>query len=552
MPKSRRPKRPRHDRHHVAAPASPTLWLVVLVAALALLPYLNTLTAGFSLDDLPRIVDNPMVQGREPAGRLLTWVDRPEVYRPLTMLTFAANARMGTSAAGYHLVNVLLHVGVSVLVFWIASLVLCSPVGAGTAAALFAVHPVHTEAVSNVFGRSEVLAAFFVLLCLLALVRAGEVTPAGGTRLAWRVASLAAFAAGLLSKESAVAALALIAAVHLWISPERRVARTLRVLAPYVGVALAYLAWRRYLVGAFGMPAPPPFVDNPLAFVGWLPRLATALVVQADYLRLLTFPITLSSDYSFAQVPVVSSPWDARWIVAVLLFVVIALALVLGARRAPLTLVAAVFVWAPLAATANILVVVGTIEAERLLYLPSVGWCLLAGWLVTRPVWRQTHALGIAAVVVCLFVARTWVRNEDWRDETTAHAVAVRTAPASAKTHYNRARDLIAARRLDEAIVHLERSLAIYPEWVPPRANLGGVLALKGRLEDAATHLTIAVGGDPQSAIARINLAQIRLRQGRVDDALEQLEAARRIDPRSPVVARMLEAARGQRPTSTP
>jgi predicted Zn-dependent protease len=78
------------------------------------------------------------------------------------------------------------------------------------------------------------------------------------------------------------------------------------------------------------------------------------------------------------------------------------------------------------------------------------------------------------------------------------------------------------------------------------------VLALKGRLEDAATHLTIAVGGDPQSAIARINLAQIRLRQGRVDDALEQLEAARRIDPRSPVVARMLEAARGQRPTSTP
>jgi hypothetical protein len=242
MPKSRRPKRPRHDRHHVAAPASPTLWLVVLVAALALLPYLNTLTAGFSLDDLPRIVDNPMVQGREPAGRLLTWVDRPEVYRPLTMLTFAANARMGTSAAGYHLVNVLLHVGVSVLVFWIASLVLCSPVGAGTAAALFAVHPVHTEAVSNVFGRSEVLAAFFVLLCLLALVRAGEVTPAGGTRLAWRVASLAAFTAGLLSKESAVTALALIAAVHLWISPERRVARTLRVLAPYVGVALAYLA----------------------------------------------------------------------------------------------------------------------------------------------------------------------------------------------------------------------------------------------------------------------------------------------------------------------
>jgi protein O-mannosyl-transferase len=549
MPKSRRPRRPRPDRHPAVAPAPSAIWLVALVAALALLPYLNTLTAGFALDDLPRIVENPMVQGREPAGRLLTWVDRPEVYRPLTMLSFAANARVGTSAAGYHVVNVLLHAGVTVLVFWIANLVLRSPVGASAAAALFAVHPVHTEAVSNVFGRSEVMAALFVLLCLLAFVRAG----AGGARVAWHAASLAAFAAGLLSKESAVTALVLIGVVHLWTSPERRLSRTLRALAPYVVVALGYLAWRRYLVGALGMPAPPPFVDNPLAYVGWLARLATALVVQADYLRLLTFPLRLSSDYSFDQVPVVTSPWDARWIVAALIFIAIALALVVGARRAPVTLVAAAFVWAPLAATANVLVVVGTIEGERLLYLPSLGWCLLAGWLVALPAWRRRpHALVVVALVVCLFLARTWIRNEDWRDEATAHAVAVRTAPHSAKTHYNRARDLIAARRLDEAIGHLERSLAIYPDWVPPRANLGGVLALKGRLEEAATHLTIAVRLDPQSAIARINLAQIRLRQGRVDEALEQLEAARRIDPRSPVVARLLEAARGQRPASTP
>ena len=151
MSKSCRPGRPRPDRHDARPVVPPALGLVALVAGLAVLPYLNALTAGFALDDLPRIVDNPMVEGREPASRLLTWVDRPEIYRPLTMLIFAANARVGTTATGYHVVNVLLHAGVSVLVLWIARLVLRSSLGAGAAAALFAVHPVHTEAVTNVF-----------------------------------------------------------------------------------------------------------------------------------------------------------------------------------------------------------------------------------------------------------------------------------------------------------------------------------------------------------------------------------------------------------------
>jgi tetratricopeptide (TPR) repeat protein len=236
-----------------------------------------------------------------------------------------------------------------------------------------------------------------------------------------------------------------------------------------------------------------------------------------------------------------------RLIVAALLFVLLAVALALGARRAPVTLVAAAFVWIPLAATANVLVPIGTIEAERLLYLPSVGLCLLVGWLVTLPGPRgRRHVLGAVAIVVCVFAARTWIRNEDWRDEATAHAAAVRTSPRSAKTHYNRARDLIGARRLDEAVAHLERSIAIYPDWPPARANLGGVLAMQGQLEEAATHLTRATQLDPASAIARINLAQVRLRQGRAEDAVEQLEAARRLDPRSPLVPRLLEAARSQ------
>jgi tetratricopeptide (TPR) repeat protein len=515
--------------------------LAVLVAALALLPYLNSLTAGFALDDLPRIVDNPMVQGKEPAVSLLTWVDRPEIYRPLTMLTFAANGRLGTSAMGYHAVNVLVHALVTVFAFQVARIVLRSSLGAAAAAALFAVHPIHTEAVTNVFGRAELLAALFVLICLLALARASRDGPARPRRLSWFGVSLVAFAAGLVSKESAVTAIALCGVVHVWVSPERRVGRTLRVLAAYGAVGIAFIGWRRYLVGALGMPALPHFLDNPLAHVALLPRLATALVVVGDYLRLLTFPLTLSSDYSFNQVPVVASVFDPRLVVVTAVLVLLALALVASLRRAPALVVAGLFFFVPLAATANILVVIGTIKAERLLYLPSFGWCLVVGWLVTQLARRRRPlALGALGIMLCLFAARSWVRNADWRDESTAHAVAVRTAPASAKTHYNRARDLIGQRRLDEAIHHLRRSLAIYPEWSAAQANLGGALALTGNLSEASTHLAVAARLDPASAVIRANLSQVLLQQGRLEEALAQLEAAKRLAPPSVEVSRLL------------
>jgi tetratricopeptide (TPR) repeat protein len=522
--------------------------LVVVVAALAVLPFLNALTAGFALDDFPRIVENPMVQGKEPALRLVTWVDRPEIYRPLTMLTFAANARLGATATGYHVVNVLAHAAVTVLVLALARVLLRSTVGAVAAAALFAVHPVHTEAVTNVFGRAELLAALFVLACLLALVRAsGEGTPPA-QRLRWLAVSLAAFAAGALSKESAVTAIILCGVVHSWLSADRRIVSTLRALVPYALVAIAYLGWRRYLVGALGMPALPSLLDNPLAHVGLSSRLGTALVILGDYVRLLMWPAMLSSDYSYNQIPVVTSALDPRLLVAGAILLLLVLALIAGLRWAPVTAVAGVFFLVPLAATANLLVVIGTIKAERLLYLPSLGWCLAAGWLIARLAARWRPAtLGVLVIVLCLFAARTWVRNEDWRDEATAHAAAVRTAPDSAKTHYNWARDLIGQRRLDEAIHHLRRSLAIYPDWAPSQANLAGALALTGRLAEASAHLAVAARLDPTSAVVRINLAQVLMQQGRADDAIEQLEAARRLDPRSPAVSRLLAAVHLQR-----
>jgi hypothetical protein len=114
-----------------------------------------------------------------------------------------------------------------------------------------------------------------------------------------------------------VTAIALWACPHWWVSPAPSVRRTLAIVLPYLAVDTAFLVWGRHLVGAIEMPVPPNIVENPLAHVRPLVRIATAVVIIGQYLLLLTAPITLSSDYSFEQVPLVASSLDPRLLATV-------------------------------------------------------------------------------------------------------------------------------------------------------------------------------------------------------------------------------------------
>ena len=143
-----------------------------VIAVAAIVPYLNALPADFTFDDVGVISENVAVQ-IHPAADLLTYVYYPGgLYRPLTMLTYAANASIDARPWGYHLVNVVLHALVSIAVFFLARRLLDSAVAATVAALLFAVHPIHTEAVTGIVGRAELLAALGVLVSLLAVARA--------------------------------------------------------------------------------------------------------------------------------------------------------------------------------------------------------------------------------------------------------------------------------------------------------------------------------------------------------------------------------------------
>ena len=523
----------------------------VVVTFLAVLPYVNALGAGFAFDDYSVILRNAKVTGAESALGLLTQRDGsdPNLYRPVTLLTYAANARLGGGATGFHLVNVILHAGVSLLVYRTVDVLLASRALATAAGALFAVHPVHTEAVTAIVGRAELLAALFALLALLGLARGARME--GPRHWAWSLASAGAFAVAVLSKESAVMVLPLGVVMGLWIGSVRHWRGALIAVAPHASVLVVYLAARAWLVGSLSMVTSPLFVDNPLAHVGTPVRVATALVVLSQYLGLLTLPVTLSSDYSFDQVPLVAAPLDPRLLAAAGVLGSLAAALAVGARRAPLLGLAAAFLVLPLGITSNILFPIGTIKADRLLYLSSVGWCMAAAWAALRlaRLHRVAPAAAIALVVVAM-AGRTWLRNEDWRDQATVSAVMVRTAPMSAKAHYNWGIELVRQRRFADAVRHFQRAVDIYPASAPYRVNLAAALTNVGDLDAATFHVEVGVLLDPSSAEMHRNLAEVLHRRGRGAAAIAQLEAAVRlrpaaVGPRHALGTLLLQAGRG-------
>lgn len=504
--------------------------VALLVTALAVVPYLNSLSNGFTFDDPDVVRDNPMVTRDPPIALFTTVYDPGTLYRPLTMLTYVANHRVDHDPVGFHLVNVVLHALVSLAVLLLARRLLASPFAATSAAALFAVHPVHTEAVSNVVGRAELLAALLVLSALLATLRARATT--GGAARGWEAMALIAFAASLLAKESAFTAIGLVAVVVWWTDPARSPARTARAVFPFALVGAAYLVLRVVMIGSLGLPTPPALLDNPLAHVGTARRIATAMVVLLDYGALLLLPLHLGADYSYDAVPMVASPFDPRFLLAALVLVAgLGLAALLG-RRVPVLVLAALFTAVPLAVTANVFFPIGTIKAERLLYLPSVGWCLAFGWLAAAAA-RQHRGVAVSAVAMLVlgFASRTWARNPDWSDNFALFSAAVASEPNSAKAHYNLGIAWLDRGDPDAAMVHLRKALVIHPEYAQAAFAIGTAYERKGVDAGALDWYAEAIGRDWNYPRAHLNIGALRYQRGEYDAAEAAFRTGLRLDP---------------------
>jgi hypothetical protein len=298
----------------------------------------------------------------------------------------------------------------------------------------------------------------------------------GRRKAAWLIALSMASSVAIFSKESGIVLLAAMLIYDLAF----RGAASWRSGAPgyaaaAVPVCVFFFARHQVLAPLAAMHI--GFGDNPLGSAGFWQARMTAVKVIGKYFWLLIWPGSLSCDYSFNQVPLANWPphtgedWQAPIAVALCLAAGAA-ALVSYRGHRPIFFFGAFF-FATLAPTANLLVLIGTIMAERFLYLPSLAF---AGCLVLAVYAVCSGKRGAAPAVlgaICLaFAARTYARNFDWRDDLSLWTSEVQVAPASYKAHMARASALVtpAGARVDEAIAEIEKAFAIL-QTVPDELN---------------------------------------------------------------------------------
>ena len=449
------------------------------VALLALLPYLGAIHDPLLYDDRTLLDNRWLVTEAGPASVFThdywygTKHEHSDLYRPLTVLSLAWNIRATPSKEGIRTVNVLLHVLAALTLLGLLRTICRNIGGSGPwpffGAAIFAVHPLASEAVLWAAGRAEILAALFGMLALGLLIRE---TPRAKTRFPLRVvASSLLFLLALCSKESAVAwilvAAAYVAVAQAWTTLSRR---NLATAAGGWMVALAVvLALRGAAVG--WTTHPPPFVDNPLVSVDAGTRAANAVLLFARYVAKMVWPQTLSIEYGFDQIqvqPVV--PWAG--IAALIIAAAFGAAVVQLLRRKHRS--AAFFLlWIPaaFAVTGNLIFPIGTIFAERLAYLPLMGFCALAG-IALAAIPKRIWSFVALAVVVGALCARTYVRSADYRGLATLSEATVAASPNSVKALYNAARTRLRLGHPADAVPPLEHALEIWPQYENARRLL--------------------------------------------------------------------------------
>jgi Flp pilus assembly protein TadD len=501
------------------------VYLVVGLVAVAV--YANSVVNEFVFDDRLLIEKNPIVQGEGTAGELLlapyhlgVELSTTALYRPLALASFALDYLWsGLDPFGYHIVNILLHAAVSVLVLRLGTRLGMSSFAAAAGAVLFAVHPVHTEVVANLAGRAELLAALFYLVAMVAY------SGPGSHRGRCIIAGVGLLLA-LLSKESAATLLGVAVLWDLTLGRrggesvgERLRDRRFELLALVVAVA-AYLALRAIALGGALVAPVVPYVDNPLVDSPLSERWATAAVVTIRYLGLLVLPIRLSPDYSYAQILPVGLANPGALVALVVVAGVLG-AVVWSFRRSPKVAFLGSFAVISFLPASNVLMPIGTIMGERLLYLPSVAFCLLLGHGVgiLRERLGGRGAWTILIVVVALASARTVVRNRDWRNGLALFSSAAVTSPRSVKVQSNLGAELMRRGRHEEARTALGRALEIDPAYDPARLNLAQCLLDEGEIPAAEQEIRRLLDSRADHPVALFQLGEVLLRGERFDEA---------------------------------
>jgi len=541
----------------------PLGWLLpVGIALLAgVVVYSNTLSVPFVFDDLDTIVADPRIRMIQDIGDLpniafhFTTVGA-FLSRSVVFASFAFNHALGgLNPIGYHIVNLILHLVVVLVTFLLARQLLealtpgdqagsvaARPVGAGltpshratlvgliatTAALTQAVHPIYTEAVVFISGRSSVLCAAFYLGSVLAF---GEGERAASQRRKWSWYLLSAISGMLAfgSKQEAATLPVMLLLYSLVIRrQEEGIGGWVRRNWPLlVGVGLAAAIFVFYSWGMILEPHPEGTSLRPRLHHGQqLPRLQYFLtqlqVIPFYYLRLFLLPIGLNID---PDIPPAQGWWDVKTVLGALTLTGLTVAGVLTLRKAPMLAFAiGWFLIAPVPSSS--IVPLLDVAAEHRVYLEGVGFALFVGWLSGRLAdgYGKVKVGVLVGIVAMAWGLGTLQRNTVWQDERTLWLDAATKSPQKPRPHLNLAIAYLNHDQTALAIEEARRGVELKPDYAAFRV-LGSAYLDAGRIEEAIPVLEKALELNSNGLQARLLLGRAYARQGRYDLALARYQ----------------------------
>jgi protein O-mannosyl-transferase len=427
-------------------------------------------------------------------------------YRPLSPISFAVEYQFfGLNPLISHLINTILYGLLGMLLFKFLLLLfknnLNNKYNVGIAfitSLIFVAHPLHTEVVANIKGRDEIFSLFFGILALYFTLKW-----LNSRNLKFQVFAFCSFLLALFSKENSIT-LVIVAPLIIWFFYPKKSLSYIYLLLPYVVSAIIFLSVRTAILGFDFGNSSTELMNNPfLKFTGntWVEfslseKFSTIIYTLGKYIILLIFPHPLTNDYYPRQIPVMG-PGDWRVLLSFVFYIFIIFLGFRMLRKNKIISFSILFFLITLSIVSNIIFPVGTNMSERFLFMPSVGFSLVAGYLIYSLFEkRRTFTIIAISVIICLFSIKTISRNTVWKDDFTLYTTDVKVSHNSAKALNAAGGSLVDAafnekdttkkkKMLIQAKEYLSKAMKIHPGYENALLINGNADYFLGNYEEA-------------------------------------------------------------------
>jgi len=519
--------------------------LITIIMASSLLVYANTLFNGFVYDDRGTIVENKYITTtleNLPSFFTPSYFKIAELeatYRPVATFSYhVLYAIFKKDPFGYHLASLILHIINASLVYCLINILQKNRMTSLVAALLFACHPVLTEAVNCISFNEDLLATLFYLLSFIFYLR---VNPEDNMfKKSHYALSLVFYLLGLLSKEMAITLPVIIMLYDSLIRQSQitngflqQIVQTLKhrifFYLGYAALSLFYL-WLNFVVIV------KPAEAQQMSHGSLTERLLYLPHNIVMFIRLAIVPINLSADYGFSYP---KDFFELHNVISVIVVAGVLLSSLAVYKKQKAVFFGIWWFFLTLFPVYNVIEIFNPI-ADRYLYLPLVGYCMVLAFVLTDLTDRifvsfsrlgDSLKIGLIILLLAAYSTMTIARNKDWKDGLSLWSKTLQITPNSAVAHGNLGRAYLDEGLYDNAIVEFEATLKIRPQSYKAYYNLGLAYEKKGLFKEAIQQYEKTLNLKPGDSNARFNLGNIYKQQGLLDKAIIAYKDTIEIDP---------------------